>query len=713
MSIDIYQTCPCHSGKKIKFCCGKDIIHDLNEIINLTSGKQLLAALDHIDRTIEKTGVRDCLLALKTHILLKLGEWDRAQRTNEEFVANNPNYSIGHQHRATLFAAQGDIESAIRSLQDALDYLPGDEVPVSLANGFRLIGMALLKSGDVFAARAHLRYALQLKGGDDEELNYMMLESYRMPWPSLLLKEDPRVGEAPVDQPWSDDFVIALRLDRQAQWRAAIKKLSALNEEYPNEPVILQAIAAMYACLANREKAVEYWQQFARCENADRPSAVEAEILAQYFDDQPASATYDLVNVVFEIPNVREVLEKMADEPKLINTGPVEFEMQEGPPPQAIYVLLDREELQEFENLTVDDIPQVSGNLLVFGKQTDREARVETYLVKNDRYDDIIAAIADIVGTSEHQSEKIDEVMMADQVMSWDWHLPPQVSPENRRDLMTAKTRQTVLELWPEIPFAALDMKTPNQVVGDANYAVPLTALAQRLSQQLESVPGAEQLINELMQQLKLEAEETIDPQETDLASVSAIRQRLLKFEKLDDEQLYALFTHAMMIGNMPVLRNLIPEALNRPQLTDRINFSQALTVLARVTVDNEQALEHLKKARQLAIENGEKAGTYLVMELDLRLERGISEKCEDLVREIQMRHMNEPDVEMMLVQVLSRHGLIHPDGRPVEMDETGGHDPMGQPAAPAESSGLWTPDSGETASGESGGGKLWIPGAD
>ena len=710
MSIDIYQTCPCHSGKKIKFCCGKDIIHDLNEIISLTSGKQLLAALDHIDRTVEKTGVRDCLLALKTHILLKLGEWDRAQRTNEEFVANNPQYSIGHQHRATLFAAQGDIKLAIQSLQDALDYLPGEEVPVSLANGFRLIGIALLKSGDPFAGRAHLRYALQLKGQQDEELNYMMLESYRMPWPNLLLKEDPRVDEAPVDQPWSDDFVVAMRLDRQAQWRAAIKKLMRLDEAYPNQPVILQALAAMHTSLADREKSVEYWRRFARCPGADFYTAVEAEILAQFFDERPTSATADLNKLTFEITDVREVLEKMADDPRLINTGPVQFEMEEGPPPQAIYVLLDQVELTEFENLTINDIPQVAGNLLVFGKQTDREARIETYLVQNDLYQKTIDAISEIAGTQEFQTEKVDEVLLADQVMSWDWHLPPQVPFETRQKLMNDKTREAILETWPAIQFASLDMKSAKEVVGDANYAVPLSALATRLSQELESMPGGEEIISELMNQLKIEREQSIDPTAVKLNSISAVRQKHLEFAKLEDDQIYALFTHAMMIGNMPVLRNLIPEALNRPQLAERINFSQALTVLSRVTVDNEKALEHMKKARQIASENGEKVGKYLVMELDARMERGISEKCEDLVREIQMRHMNEPDVEMMLVQVLSRHGLIQPDGTPVEMDEH--PEAIGQPAA-SESSGIWTPDSANEPSGESGESKLWLPGSE
>ena len=78
MDIDIYQQCPCHSGKKIKFCCGKDIVSDLNQIVAKCNSNQSLSALDQIDRTIGKQGEKDCLLCLRTHILFTLGEVEKA-----------------------------------------------------------------------------------------------------------------------------------------------------------------------------------------------------------------------------------------------------------------------------------------------------------------------------------------------------------------------------------------------------------------------------------------------------------------------------------------------------------------------------------------------------------------------------------------------------------------------------------------------------------
>ena len=89
MEIDIYQTCPCQS-KKIKFCCGKSIVADLNRIVELCRSHQAVAALEHIDRTIARQGGCDCLSTLKTHVLLMLREYDQAETVNNEFLRRNP-----------------------------------------------------------------------------------------------------------------------------------------------------------------------------------------------------------------------------------------------------------------------------------------------------------------------------------------------------------------------------------------------------------------------------------------------------------------------------------------------------------------------------------------------------------------------------------------------------------------------------------------------
>ena len=88
MDIDIYQQCPIHTDKKMKFCCGKDIVNDLNQILAKNKSKQTKGALDQLDRLIEELGPMELLLNIKTHILITHGDIELAQETNDQFLAS-------------------------------------------------------------------------------------------------------------------------------------------------------------------------------------------------------------------------------------------------------------------------------------------------------------------------------------------------------------------------------------------------------------------------------------------------------------------------------------------------------------------------------------------------------------------------------------------------------------------------------------------------
>ena len=38
MAVDPYRQCPCGSGKKMKFCCSKDILSDLDQVLRASKG---------------------------------------------------------------------------------------------------------------------------------------------------------------------------------------------------------------------------------------------------------------------------------------------------------------------------------------------------------------------------------------------------------------------------------------------------------------------------------------------------------------------------------------------------------------------------------------------------------------------------------------------------------------------------------------------------
>ena len=70
---------------------------------------------------------------------------------------------MGKQHQALIFLGSGNVPGALDALQDAMDAIKGSEIPLSMANVFRMLGGALLQQGHVLAGRAHLQFAQMLK----------------------------------------------------------------------------------------------------------------------------------------------------------------------------------------------------------------------------------------------------------------------------------------------------------------------------------------------------------------------------------------------------------------------------------------------------------------------------------------------------------------------------------------------------------------------
>ena len=244
MDIDTYTLCPGQSGKKIKFCCSKDILPDLNQVLTLHRSKQTSAALEKLSRLLEKHGPKACLLGLKTHVLLNSREYERAEEVNDQFQQLNPRNPLGYQHKALLCAAEGRAADAVEALQTGLDACTNLEVPVTMATAFRTVGMLLMSQGQVVAGRAHLIFASELKSGEDDVSAQLIMQSFRSPEIPLLLK-----SEFPVPPPesggeaWTEKFLNAWKFASVGRWRAARFLAEKLNTAEPGHAEVVYAIA--------------------------------------------------------------------------------------------------------------------------------------------------------------------------------------------------------------------------------------------------------------------------------------------------------------------------------------------------------------------------------------------------------------------------------------------------------------------------------------
>src|SRR4029078_4485575 len=86
MSLDAYQPCPCGIDKKIKFCCGPEIIDDLAKIEDALAGEQRLGSLNLTNRLLEKKPDRPCLLMHKATIQMALRELEACRQPVEHLL---------------------------------------------------------------------------------------------------------------------------------------------------------------------------------------------------------------------------------------------------------------------------------------------------------------------------------------------------------------------------------------------------------------------------------------------------------------------------------------------------------------------------------------------------------------------------------------------------------------------------------------------------
>ena len=708
MDIDIYQQCPCHPDKKIKFCCGKNIVSDLNQVMSKNRSGQSHAALDQLDRLISKEGEKDCLLTIKTHIHLSLGEIEKAKAANTTFVANNPKHTTGLQHKSMIAMAEQRVDESVNYLQDAMDSITGSELPISLAQAFRLAGLGLLQSGRVLAARAHLQFAQFLKGDQDQELLQLEMETYRMPGISAFLKSDFRLSEAPDDVPWKKTHSNVLRAMLRGQFRKALKLLQKIDQEYPNETLVKRGLAVAQSFVGDEKSQTEAWLEYAKCDGHSNWQAIEAFGVAQLLNREPDTEVIDIARVTFEINDIEKASELAISSKRLTNSEPLSDDpFGEGPAPKHSFLLLSNDQVESAADMDFDKVPLAIGEVMMYGRQTDRAARIELITVKDDNFDNVLssmtAAFSDVTDGSPN-TQKINQIDCGSHSLNWNWMLPQDINREQHEELLT-KTSWNAVSKWADLKFADLDGKSLREAAKDAKSQNQVQAKLLILNEFFRSAK-LKKNVGLLREDLGLPELETVDP--TQVETFSVIQQEYIDVEKLDDEALLSLQTQSMTIGNVGVMKRTIPELLKRPHL-DSVPRDVCYTILARNSEAPEEALEHFASARAEATKAGRPIGIYLVHEFEYRLANGLTEKLDSLIEVIQSRHMKEPEVAYELTRVLQQFGVI---GTGQEAP-AGGPPPAATP--PAESAGgIWTPEGGGSepapAAESDAPSKLWIP---
>ena len=714
MPFDRYIPCPCGSGKKLKFCC-EDLHVELEAIQKMLEGEQRLACLEYIDGALESHPDRACLLAIKVLLQSELQQSDSLETTLSHFEQKHPGNPIAAAERAIQLAESGQPQPAVMKLQEALKIVDA-QMPVRVYEAIGILGRALLSVGNVLAARAHLLLQASIGGSEDPRAMSLLAPLVRSPEIPLLLRDEQPLIEPAEGSDQAAEIHDAISTAAKGKWLEAadrLEKLSAQNRD----PAVLGNLALLRGWLAQVDLATAAWKNYAALDAISTDEAIEAEARTQLIDPHLSFDTVPLVCQTFELVDADAVAALLSAnrQTEVLNEPQASPLQEEGqPPPRLVFLLLDREMPQSGAGLALEDLPCVLGQGYLFGRETDRSARIELVFYQDAQSADTLSQLNTIADGSLQQTEEtiLSEVPDIERKMGVQTRVPPDTPVADRERLAAEKQKQAIFNIWPDLPQPVLDGKTPREVANQQKESRSLQAAILVLETSNNAADDAIDF-NQLREELGVPLPEPIAPEGIDPDRLPMVRMGRVVISEMSDAWLLEAYRRAAMLAATSVLARLAVEVVNRESLDGKVDKAEACGLLAGGSPTGEQAIDWLNKARDFAAKENTSPARWLLAELDLRLRGGDSAAAQRLLQEIQTQYIREPGIAQALLQLLARYGIIDPRAAAGGMPP-GATAPTSSPAQtppPAATDGeqsIWTPDSSSASSQKKS--AIWTP---
>ncbi|NUQ63700.1 MAG: hypothetical protein HUU20_14580, partial [Pirellulales bacterium] len=360
-------------------------------------------------------------------------------------------------------------------------------------------------------------------------------------------------------------------------------------------------------------------------------------------------------------------------------------------------------------------LPKDLGLALLYGRQTDREARLELRAVLAGELDQVRTVLSNIAGPylgEEIQRQQAAKVSRTQDLLSMRRRLPDDTSMAALRQIRSEHMEDALLDRWPQLPLGYLDGKTPEEAARLDEYRIRIRAAIMIVESWIEF--QADRLdLNRLRERLGLSLPGPIDPEQTDVEKLPVVRWPRVQLEKLSDERLVNLLHFAVLCKAVQAIEHFGRAIIERPSLEGNAERLSAYNFLAAVNSSNDRAIEYIDRGRKEAEALGQSSASWDLQELRCRFARFDTEEVGRLLNHIESQHIREPGVRESLIRFLMQVGVIRPDGTRVGRARPDADSPPAAVATaePAEEPGrLWTPESQRPAGEKP---KIWMPGMD
>ena len=715
MPFDPYALCPGGRDKKIRFCC-PDMLKEIEQVERLLDSGQEGACLSYIESLEKKHPDCACLTTAKLSVYRSEDRWTEALPVAERFHANEPDNPTAAAEYALALVITGNPKSAVSVLVDAFERSKADTIRSTLLYSALQIAAFLLHERHFMSAIA-IGNVLKEIPATAESANKMLYHASADAEVPLMLRDWAFDDNCPDDFPGKTTFEEVVILVRLMRWKQALALLEPLTQHAETWSGIWRNVAILRLWLLDDEKGCEALKTYASLPNTLTEDAVDAETMRFMLVPDPFGDQTEELMIDYTLTDAEQTLERLLSNPlfRSVEVPNTPF----SPPPRGCFQILDRPFADSETALTLETVSTHLAIALLFGKETDKEARLLVLSLPAHEQETIETnlrtGLADFI---QFPGKVINRKSVSKTQILTECRLSlPQkreeLESETVEKIFTDYYHKFFVESWLALPLGLFDGKTPFEVSKESQYTVRLLAAIQTVENWLPDVPR-DNVVANLRSRLNLPAPDTItvteSTDEEPLAVLDAYpvwRWHRFDVSKLSTDILAEGLQIVFSMREMRATTRFAEELLSRPmdsmQFAFRVMAFEALIAASQGQGDFAGALLWVERAKKESATQGIVDAAWCLHEITLMLSKGDVPAAFDVIEYLMTNYRNDEAIMNALQALFVQMGMLNPDGTPSPALR------QAQMQRQTEEQKIWTPD-GSAFSDSGAPSKLWVP---
>ena len=667
MAINYNDLCPGGTGKKIRDCgCGN--LDDYQTVQKMLEGYQLAAALNYINAALDKNPNRPCMLIAKCDALFlkhlketkdgKESPLDLWRQAVEDFYSKFPENPLALGWKSFACALENDVESSFDYLEKCFIHHYPEMNPSGMLNALETLAHLELTDNNfpsaIFLTQLRLTFLSQIESSYDYEptLQRQMRLLSRNDVP-LAFRQSYVLLQTNSRGAVNAEFTAALELVSTFHWLESAQAFEKIAASDPTEFNAAYNSAIMYLHRGKKADAVRMFKIYAERQPEPNHKA-NALSIALLLTDSPFQDNMPMSDIQYTVTDQDKMTEALISSPYIQYQQLPPNSNFDGPPPLFFGMLLDQPMPKTWsDDLTFEDIPIVTGMVVLWGKRTDREAILEfTNILDCDREhisELIKESFADCV-TGEPMSVLVDQPSITIDSFNREQIYPNNTPAEKESQLRQEHLNDLLINCWSNLPLGVLGSSV-RQAAADPEKRFMAYAVIITLKQLLGS---ASRLFDfdKLYSAINLPALPVLKVGSDDLPTLLPCLYDAVDLKSLPDKDLAFMYAQYNPYGIDSFMTKISKEIISRDNLSVNLRKT-AYIKLCLASKENYQ--EYLQKGKDFCKVNNVSDSFFDILELNALPDTGAVIEVENKMQEIYKDHKDEPEAMQALMNFLQR----------------------------------------------------------